>query len=312
MFIDPRHLEQLSVIIEAGTLQRAADRIGTSQPALSRMILTLESRVGAALFERNRRPLRPTPLGRELANQGQMIRIARERSVELINQGRKGFFGVLKIGAPPFLCERLVSEAIAGFLAEKPGIRIDLVPDYFPGLHERLFQNQIDIIVGPAKAADPSHAGLLFEPLFEDAIVIVGRLGHPLMTRKITGLDLSEVVWIGHSDRSKIRHDMETALRLMGARNLRFAFQSESAGAVLELVRRSDYLTVLPRYAVLGDTDQLAILPVKLPTADQTIAMMTVADRDESKLTSEFKEHLRRYVTDRFPAGNRSEGRQGP
>lgn len=303
MIIDPRHLEQLSLIVDSGTLQAAAFKMGTSQPALSRMIRTLESRVGAALFEPKRRPLRPTPLGRELANQGRTIRIARERSVELVDQGRKGFFGVLKIGAPPFLCERLVSEAISGFLARRTAIRIDLVPDYFPGLHQRLFQNQIDIIVGPAKSADPGYSDLLFEPLFEDANVIVGRADHPLLTRRITDRDLSSAVWVGHSDRSMLRHDMETALRLMGARNLRFAFQSESAGAVMELVRRSDYLTILPRYAVRADgSDGLAILPVNLPTAEQTIAMICLADREEAKLTGEFKAHLRMYVSERVAA----------
>lgn len=303
MKIDPRHLEQLSVIVDAGTLQGAADQIGTSQPALSRMIRTLESRVGAALFEPKRRPLRPTPLGRELASQGRTILIARERSVELVDQGQKGFFGVLKIGAPPFLCERLVSEAIVGFLARRPAIRVDLVPDYFPGLYQRLFHNQIDIILGPAKSADPGNSDLLFEPLFEDTNVIVCRAAHPLLTREIDDNALSEMAWVGHSDRSMLRHDMETALRLMGVRNIRFAFQSESAGAVLELVRRSDYLTILPRYAVRADpTDGLAILPIGLPTAEQTIAMMSLADRDETKLVVEFKAHLRRYVSDRFAA----------
>lgn len=303
MFIDPRHLEQLAVIIDTGTLRVAADKIGTSQPALSRMIHTLEGRVGAALFERNHRPLRPTPLGRELANQGRTIRVARERSAELVDHSMKGFLGVLKIGAPPFLCERLVSEAISGFLAERPAIRVDLVPDYFPGLHLRLFQNQIDVIVGPAKSADPSYANLLFEPLFEDTNVVVGRADHPLLTRKISEHDLSAATWVGHSDRSMLRHDMETALRLLGVQNLRFAFQSESASAVLELVRRSDFLTILPRYAVQANgEDGLAILPVTLPTSHQTIAMMSFADREEGKLTGEFKAHLRAYVSALFAA----------
>jgi len=202
MIIDPRHLEQLAVIVDAGTLQTAADKIGTSQPALSRMIRTLESRVGAALFERDRRPLRPTPLGRELANQGRAILVARERAVELVDHGRRGFVGVLKIGAPPFLCERLVSEAISDFLAARPAIRVDLVPDYFPGLHERLFQNQIDMIVGPAKSADPSYSELLLEPLFEDRNVIVGREGHPLLAGEITNRELEGVTWVGHSARA--------------------------------------------------------------------------------------------------------------
>ncbi len=297
MLIDPRHLEQISIIVSTGTLQGAAEKIGTSQPALSRMIRTLESRIGAPLFERNRRPLRPTPLGVELAGQGRAILIARERAVELVNHGRKGFYGVLKIGAPPFICERLVSEAISGFLAERPEIRIVLMPDYFPELHQCLFQNQIDIIVGPAKSADPRYSGISLEPLFEDPNVIVGRAGHPLLRRRITDRELSAATWVGHSDRSILRHDMETALRLLGVRELRFAFQSESAGAVLELVRRSDFLTVLPRYAVrAGREDDFVVLPVDLSTSAQTIAIMSRIDRDESELTSAFKAHMRAHV----------------
>jgi len=293
----------MAIIVDTGTLQAAADKIGTSQPALSRMIRTLESRVGAALFERRRRPLRPTPLGRELAAQGRAILTARARAVELVGQGKDGFFGVLKIGAPPFLCERLVSEAISSFLAHRAAIRIDLVPDYFPGLHENLLLNQIDIVVGPAKSADPSYTDLRLEPLFEDKNVIVGRAGHPLLAGEITDRELEAATWVGHSDRSMLRQDMETALRLLGVRRLRLVFQSESAGAVMEFLRGSDALTVLPRYAVQAGRDRrLAILPVDLPTTDQTLAMMTLADRDETKLTGEFKAHLRKHVSTLYAA----------
>ena len=301
MLIDPRHLEQLSIIVQAGTLQGAAEKIGTTQPALSRMIRTLESRIGQVLFERNRRPLKPTPLGIELASQGRAILIARERAVEMVDQSQKGFIGVLKIGAPPFICERLVAEAISDFLEKRPSIRIDLFPDYFPELHRRLFQNQIDIVIGPAKSASPRYSDILIEPLLEDRNVIVGRAGHPLLSGEITGEELSAATWVGHSNRSMLRHDMETALRLMGVRDLRFAFQSESAGAVLELLRRSDYLTVLPRYAVRNAVDDaLAILPVDLPTANQNIAIMSRVDREEAKLSVDFKAHMRAHVSTLF------------
>ena len=70
MLIDPRHLEQLAVIVEDGTLHEAAKRLGTSQPALSRMIGNLEIRVGVQLFERSNRPLLPTEIGQKLARHG--------------------------------------------------------------------------------------------------------------------------------------------------------------------------------------------------------------------------------------------------
>lgn len=302
MFIDPRHLEQLSVIVVSGTLREAARQLGTSQPALSRMISNLETRAGMLLFERTSRPLRPTALGAELANQGRAIRTARLRAAEMVDFGTRGIFGVLKIGAPPFLCERLVSEAIASFILERPEIRIDLVPDYLAGLHERIFQNQIDIIIGPAKFVEAGNPEFFLEPLFSDAHVIVGSAKHHLIHKpKVSVADLADAKWIGHSDRSLLRYDMEEVLKLMGIRNLRLAFQSESAGAVIELLRSTDCLTMLPRYAIRANArDGLAILQITLPAREQVVSMITLADREQSKLTSDFKAHLRNYVKTRF------------
>ncbi|SNS53740.1 LysR family transcriptional regulator [Tropicimonas sediminicola] len=304
MQIDPRHLEQLAVIVEAGTLQLAAERIGTSQPALSRMIGTLEARIGMPLFERSTRPLTPTALGLELSHQGRAIRTARLRAIETVDFGSRGFFGVLKLGAPPFLCRSLMSDAVASFLAARPNIRIDLTPDYRSGLMERIYRNQLDIVVGPSKFVDKGNTELVLEPLFSDRIVIVGRAGHPVMQVDAPSAgDLDGITWVGHSERSILLADMEDALRMLGVRSPRVAFQSESAQAVLELLKQSDFLTVLPNYAIKADGgDGLAIAPIELPTQPHVISAITLAERAESKLTSDFKAHLRAQATARYGA----------
>lgn len=48
MKIDPRQLMQLSAIVETGGLTEAAALLGTSQPALSRMLTALEARALAS------------------------------------------------------------------------------------------------------------------------------------------------------------------------------------------------------------------------------------------------------------------------
>lgn len=202
------------------------------------------------------------------------------------------------------MCERLVAEAIIDFVAERPSIQIELVPEYFPQLHDLLFQNRIDIIVGPARSAKHGTLELALEPLFEDVNVIVGRREHPLTEKNVTVADLENVTWVGHADRSRLRNDMETSLRLLGLARVRFAFQSESAGAVIELLRNSDCLTVLPRYAVRHDGgDGLAILSFDLPTQKQTIALMTLSSRADTDLTAEFKTHMRRHARMRYTLG---------
>ena len=298
MFLDPRHLEQLSVIVDKGTFQAAATELNMTQPALSRMIATLEARIGMPVFKRTKRPLKLTDIGHELSSQGRVIRSARLRALEFVDLGRSGFSGVLKVGAPRFLCERLMTETIASFIEERPEVRIDLIADYYTGLQEKPYQNQIDIILGPAKMTNVVGTELAIEPLFNDQNRVVGREDHPLFHKKeITVQDLSSATWIAHSERSVLRTDMENALKLLGVKEIRLAFQTEAAGAVLETLRLTDFLTVLPSYAIHTKRPSgLATLPIDLPSPINTVNMITLNDQLETKLLFDFKEHVRRQV----------------
>lgn len=298
MFLDPRHLEQLSVIVDKGTFQAAATELNMTQPALSRMVATLEARIGMPVFKRTKRPLRLTDIGYELSSQGRVIRSARLRALEFVDLGKTGFSGVLKIGAPRFLCERLMTETIASFIEERPEVRIDLIADYYTGLQEQLFQNKIDIILGPAKMTNVVGNDLTIEPLFDDQNRVVAREGHPLLNKKeITVQDLSDAIWIAHSERSVLRTDMENALKLLGVKQIRLAFQTEAAGAVLETLRITDFLTVLPSYAIhTSRPSGLKTLPIDLPSPINTVNMITLNDQLETKLLVDFKEHVRQQI----------------
>ena len=63
VFRSRTHLLTIVTVADAGSMVNAAEILGTNQPAVSRMIAELEKRVGATLFERARRGLRPTILG---------------------------------------------------------------------------------------------------------------------------------------------------------------------------------------------------------------------------------------------------------
>lgn len=299
MNIDPRHLEQLAAILDHGTLQEAAKHLGTSQPALSRMLANLEARLGVALFERNSRPLVPTQIGIKISDQGRAIKAARLRAAEDVRQGARGMSGELKIGAPPFMCERLVSDAISAFFHQRQDIHIQLTPNYFPQLERSILLNQTDVVICPVKLVESTKAELLVESLFQDEHVVVGRIGHALATKSdISSQDLQAATWIGHSKRSMLRSDMATALASIGVTNLNFAFQSESSGATIEMLRSSDFLTVLPNYAI-GKTlvkSGLCILPLRFPTAKLTVGMVTLKAQQESPLLAAFKVHIREYV----------------
>lgn len=64
--LDVRHLAMLRAIAESGSVTRAADRLGVTQSALTHRLREAERRLGAALFARSGRRLRPTAAGERL------------------------------------------------------------------------------------------------------------------------------------------------------------------------------------------------------------------------------------------------------
>lgn len=63
MDLEMRHLKVVCAIAETGSVSKAASMLGLAQPALTAQLQRIERTLGGALFERDRRGARPTPLG---------------------------------------------------------------------------------------------------------------------------------------------------------------------------------------------------------------------------------------------------------
>jgi DNA-binding transcriptional LysR family regulator len=303
MIIDPRYLMQIAAIVECGSFSAAAERLGTSQPGLSRTVSIVEKRTGQLLFDRNNRPPTPTEACRALADQGRAIRLASEHAVEAIARISKGEFGRIRIGAPPFLCDHLLSGVIAEFISRQPGIRIELIPDFIGGLQERLLADQIDIIVVAITIIDRTLP-FKIERLMEDNNVIVCRAGHPLAHKKqIRNSDLEDALWISHSSTSTLHADMQAALTAAGVNRLKYSFESPSAGAVLKVLLSTDCLTMLPSNAAsqLASKGQLRILPFAHASPSRPIGMITNAGREPTAAQKRMVAFLRERLNPDAP-----------
>ena len=58
-----RHFHYIRTIYEMGSISRAAEKLYISQPSLSQLLKSVEKKVGAPLFDRSLKPLRPTTIG---------------------------------------------------------------------------------------------------------------------------------------------------------------------------------------------------------------------------------------------------------
>ena len=294
MIIDPKHLIQLTEIIESQSFTVAAERLNTSQPALSRMATALEAQLGAPIFASRRNPVTPTALGEELASYGRSIRATTQQISDLAGRVATGQQGEIRVGAPPFHSQRVASGFIAGWLERHPDIRIVLRNGYAPDLLTQLVEGNLDIIMAPVDVIE-GIPNLIVERLTGGENVIMCRAGHPLLAvGKITPDMLSQARWITHARGSLLNRDTRTALTAVGVDYIDLpAFESNSAGAMHAVMETSDMLTVLPDLVAgsLVESGGYAVLPFRLPGPYRPFGYITHEARQNPALIA-FREGL--------------------
>ena len=85
MFVETYILRLLAGFLEYGTLSAVADKLYTSQPAVSRAFKKLEDEIGAPLFERKKNRIELNEKGRTVAEYAKRIMDLQSEMMEKVN-----------------------------------------------------------------------------------------------------------------------------------------------------------------------------------------------------------------------------------
>lgn len=160
---------------------RAAARLFIAQPALSRMIRTLEADVGVALLERSTRRVRLTPAGEAFAAECRLALAHLGRAVNAAQAAAEGGEGRLRVGYMDFAINGRLPQLLQAFRARHPRVNLDL--QYMPTAqqHVALLQGRIDVGFVIGEFASPKVANRL---VGRDDFVALLPEGHPLAARR--------------------------------------------------------------------------------------------------------------------------------
>jgi DNA-binding transcriptional LysR family regulator len=187
-------------VAQRGSFTAAAEALGYTQSAVSRQILAAEAAVGASLFERLARGVRPTQSGEALLRHARVM-IAQAEAAELEIAGlRDRLAGRVAVGAYPTAAASLVPRAIARLYQAHPALTVSLREAPSPAQLRRLRAGRIEMAVVAIGDGLPEYdfTGLRME------VVRTGRgLGvavhadHPLASRDEVHVDdLAQEPWI--------------------------------------------------------------------------------------------------------------------
>src|SRR5882762_10891577 len=131
-------LHVLMTVVQAGSMGKAAQRLNTVQPAISRSIAELEHALGVRLLDRNRQGVKPTEYGRALLDGGTAVFDNLRQSVKTIEFLADPTVGEVRIGCNPFLAASFVSAVVDRLSRRYPRMVFRLVTAYVETLHSEL------------------------------------------------------------------------------------------------------------------------------------------------------------------------------
>ncbi|MDH6269728.1 DNA-binding transcriptional LysR family regulator [Rhizobium sp. SG_E_25_P2] len=195
-----RELGHFIVLIEEGSVTRAAARLGLTQPALTKSLRRLEDHLGFQLVERGPRGVELTEEGRSVFSHAKRVD-AEMRHLELdaravgLNRRKS-----LRIGASPSWSVGCVPELVQRLAATDMDLSVSVHVDLEARLVRLLADGEIDIALCNTDI-DPGDSRVTGDALVHVEVRLAGRIGHPLLGAPLG--DLSGVFacdWIDYHD----------------------------------------------------------------------------------------------------------------
>lgn len=279
-------LSQLRTIIhvaELGSLSKAADRLHTAQPALSRQVRMLEEELGVRLFERHGRGMVISEAGQEVLRHAYRITAEIQEIKATLLDSEASLRGHVSIGMPPTVSDILAVPLVAAFQKRHPEATIRIVSAYSSYVLDWLHKGEIDVaILFESKSARSVRS----EPLLEENLFLIGPAesdlcpDHPeefssLQTRKLL------LPSPGHS----LRLLLEDCAKGRGI-NLRVMVETDSYSTLKNLVRAGHGMTVLPLAPIHEEISAggLSYAPLEHPVPKRRLMMSLPSDRPPTRL----------------------------
>src|SRR4051812_38847978 len=141
---DFRSIETFLWVVKLGSFRGAAQRLNTTQPAISQRIAQLEREMGVKLLNRDHRVASPTPSGRQMMVYAEKLIGLRSEMMAAVGD-RSAMRGVLRLGVAETIVHTWLPKLIKSVNAAYPNLSLEIEVDITPNLRARLMAQEIEL-----------------------------------------------------------------------------------------------------------------------------------------------------------------------
>jgi DNA-binding transcriptional LysR family regulator len=273
---DFKDLETFLAVAGIGSFRRAAERLNTTQPAVSQRIAGLEPAIGAKLLDRTTRRITPTPQGRALIGFAERMLQLRAETIRAVADPA-AVSGTLRIGASETIVHTWLSDLMRQANERFPRLSLEIEVDISPRLLDRLMAREIDLalMVGPV-AAD----GILTRPLVSYPVAFLASAAAGPIGPRATVADLARLPVVTFSRGTKPYEAVEALLRDNPMTPVRLHATS-SLGTAVRLALDGIAIAAIPPAIVAAEIARgdLAIIDTTCRLPDVAFVASWVANR---------------------------------
>ncbi|KAA9159655.1 LysR family transcriptional regulator [Amycolatopsis acidicola] len=272
-----RHLVMVTTIAEHGSVVRAAEHLHVTQPVVTRALRELEGILGARMFDRGPRGVRPTVYGQAFVEHAQAVLAEVRKAGRHVAELTGARVGTVTVGTHLAGANVLLPRAIAQLKKDRPQVTVvvrEATPDV---LQTDLLTGRIDLMLGrltpPAEGARVRQVRLYHEP-----IRLVTRVGHPAQELESPALgDLLGYPWILPVRETALRREIEDVFFAEGVALPENRVECTSNPTLHALLAQTDSIAALPML-VATENEKLALLPSVLPSVSRVVGVTLPKD----------------------------------
>ena len=145
--MNTRQLQYAIELYKSLNFSAVAERLGISQPALSKQIAALENDLGVKLFDRNTTPLTVTPAGEHFFCEAKKLLYEEDQLLRSMEEFKNGKRGSLQIGISPFRSLYLMPEIAKKIREKYPDVKIILHEQTSDILRKETAEGKYDLAI---------------------------------------------------------------------------------------------------------------------------------------------------------------------
>ncbi len=291
-----RQLEALRAVVCSGTTTQAAEFMGLTQSAVSRLISQLEEELDLKIFDRRNGRLRITPEGQLFYNVAGKLLAEIDQLTATARDIRTQQSGAVRIIAMPALAYGLLPNTIAAINKRFRQIKISVEMGTRQDVEEGVENAQFDFGVATLPI---HHQSIDVERLFTADGVCVLPLDHPLVKKqRIKAKDLEGVSFVSLSSESLLRYRTDELFRRLRIRRA-LSIEAPSTLLATNLVAKGLGVSIVHPFIAAAYGDMVVSKPFE-PLIQYSYGLLFPAGRTRSQITKIFVEALREDVASRY------------